>query len=488
MSLTDPAGGAFVAKLDPSGRGVYFFTFGGQWTDLSIGRDIALQEVATRDGIRVYAYVTGATNVADFPTTPGAFQRNYGGWLRDAFVAKINPEGNALVYSTLLGGDGDESGSSIAVDASGSAYVVGGTTSKNFPTRNALEPVSRTGPIEPTAFVAKLLPDGSNLVYSTHLGGTMASVAHGIALDAIGNAYIIGSTTATDFPTTAGVVQPDFGFSLCLLHNCSHAFITKLDASASTRIYSTFLYGYSDTEGVGIAVDASGNAYVTGSLVSLSFPLVGAFQSEQRGVNDTYVAKLNADASRLLYSSYLGGNRMGSALELADNEATSNIATDRFGNAYVTGYTNSPDFPTTPDAFQAKYPGGMCGPVPWVGPCSVGFITKIGPEGPGVVPAISLATTPGEVFAGGIVSATWAGIPTPGPHDELRLYPLGSGSDNFDHVAAWMTTGTAEGMLYLQLPATLNAGWYELRLLSPSPDSVLLHVIARSEPVRVLRP
>src|SRR5262249_27609743 len=262
----------------------------------------------------------------------------------------------------------------------------------------------------------------------------------------------------------------------------------KLDASASTRIYSTFLYGYSDTEGVGIAVDANGNAYVTGSLVSLSFPLVGAFQSEQRGVNDTYVAKLNADASRLLYSSYLGGNRMGSALELADNEATSSIAIDRFGNAYVTGYTNSPDFPTTPDAFQPKYPGGMCGPVPWVGPCSVGFITKIGPEGPGVVPAISFATTPGEVFAGGIVSATWAGIPTPGPHDELRLYPLGSGSDNFDHVAAWMTTGTAEGMLYLQLPATLNAGWYELRLLSPSPDSVLLHVIARSEPVRVLRP
>jgi len=128
MSLTDPAPGAFVAKLDARGQGVYLFTFGGQWADLSIGRDIALQEVATRDGTRVYAYVTGDTNVADFPTTPGAFQRNYGGYLRDAFVAKINPEGNALVYSTLLGGDGDESGSSIAVDATGSAYVVGGTT------------------------------------------------------------------------------------------------------------------------------------------------------------------------------------------------------------------------------------------------------------------------------------------------------------------------------------------------------------------------
>ena len=131
---------------------------------------------------------------------------------------------------------------------------------------------------------------------------------------------------------------------------------------------------------MGIAVDANGNAYVTGTLVSLSFPLVGDFQSAQRGVNDTFVAKLNADASRLLYSSYLGGNRVGSELALADDEATASIAIDRFGNAYVTGYTNSPDFPTTSDAFQARYPGGTCGEVPYVGPCSVGFITKSAPR------------------------------------------------------------------------------------------------------------
>jgi len=366
--------------------------------------------------------------------------------------------------------------------------VVGGTTSKNFPTVNALEPVSRTGPIEPSAFVAKLLPDGSNLAYSTHLGGTMASVAHAIALDAAGNVYIIGSTIAADFPTTAGVVQPDFGFSLCYNHNCSHAFIVKLDASASRRIYSTFLYGYGDTEGVGIAIDANGNAYVTGSVVSLSLPLVNAFQSEQRGVDDIFVSKLNADATRLLYSSYLGGNRMGSALALADDDAASSIAIDRFGNAYVTGSTKSADFPTTPDAFQVNYPGGTCGPVPWQGPCYVAFVTKISFDGPGLVPAISLRAEPSEVFTGSILGTAWAGIPTPGPSDELRLYPLGSGSDNFDHVARWMTTGVAQGVLNLEVPVTLNPGWYELRLLSPDPESTLLHVIARSEPIRLLRP
>ncbi len=131
---------------------------------------------------------------------------------------------------------------------------------------------------------------------------------------------------------------------------------------------------------MGIAVDANGNAYVTDALVALSFPLVGAFQSAQRGVNDTFVAKLNADASHLLYSSYLGGNRMGSKLALADDEATASIAIDRFGNAYVTGYTNSPDFPTTRDAFQGRYPGGTCGVVPYVGPAPSGSSQKSAPR------------------------------------------------------------------------------------------------------------
>jgi hypothetical protein len=205
-------------------------------------------------------------------------------------------------------------------------------------------------------------------------------------------------------------------------------------------------------------------------------------------VNDIFVTKLNADATRLLYSSYLGGNRMGATLQLADDDGGSSIAIDRFGNAYVTGYTKSADFPTTPDAFQVKYPGGTCGPVPWQGPCYVAFVTKISADGPGVAAAISLRAEPQDVFAGGILSAGWAGIRTPGPNDELRLYALGSGSGDFDHVARWITTGAGQGVLDLEVPINLNAGWYELRLLSPDPTSTLLHVIARSEPVRLFRP
>lgn len=486
-SYSDPTDGAFVAKLGATGAPLYFFTFGGEY-DLSEGLDIALQETVVAGQKRVYAYVVGQTNATDFPTTHGAFQSVYGGWRWDAFVAKINPQGTGFVYSTFLGGNDTESGNSIAVDASGNAYVTGSTVSRNFPTRNALQPEhGATGPLEATAFVAKLLPDGSDLVYSTYLGGWNESAAQGIAVDAGGNAYITGTTIASNFVTTPGVVQPDFGFNLCLGDQyCRRAFIVKLNASGSARVYSTFLYGFGYTGGNAIAVDANDNAYVTGWVQSNYFPIVKAFQSSRRGVSDAFVAKLNADASRLVYSSYLGGDPIGDTAALYDQDEGAGIALDALGNAYVAGYTKSADFPTTPDVFQPVYGGGMCGPTGLQGPCYDAFVTKISASGEGIVPPINLRALPADVPVGGTVTATWAGIPVPTASDELRLYTLASASGGYDHVAAWPTTGASSGTLSLALPPTLEPRWYELRLLSPDPDtSGLLSVIARSEPIKV---
>ena len=309
--------------------------------------------------------MTGDAGSTNFPTTAGAFQTSIGGPYGNAFVAKINSSGSALVYSTYLGGSGVDVGYGIAMDASGSAYVIGDAGSTNFPTTAGAFQTTIGGPYG-NAFVAKINPRGSALVYSTYLGGSGGDEGNGIAVDGSGNAYVTGSTFSTNFPT-ANALQST-------LNGTNNAFITKINASGSVLVYSTYLGGSYNDAGAGIAVDRSGNAYVTGITDSTNFPTLDALQPTFLGdSDDAFVAKINPRGSALVYSTYLGGS------PTADTGL--GIAADASGNAYVTGYTGSTIFPTTVGAFQTTYAGN-----------GDAFVTKIASEN--ALPTISAIPSP----------------------------------------------------------------------------------------------
>jgi uncharacterized repeat protein (TIGR01451 family) len=309
---------AFVVKLNAAGSALIYSTYlGGSSNDG--GHGIAVDASGS-------AYVTGLTVSGDFPTVNPLQLTSHG---VDAFVAKLNADGSALVYSTYLGGSGSDGGSGIAVDASGNAYVTGGTGSTDFPTVNPLQPTNHGGG---DAFVLKLNAAGSALVYSTYLGGSGYDGGSHIAVDTGGNAYVAGGSQSTDFPTV-NPLQPTN-------HGNLNAFVAKLNASGSALVYSTYLGGSGSNFDAadGIAVDAGGNAYVVGFTSSTDFPTVDPLMPQFQGGNyDAFVAKLNADGSALVYSTYLGGS---------NSDVGQAIAVDGSGNIYVTGYTNSTNFPT----------------------------------------------------------------------------------------------------------------------------------------------
>ncbi|MBB6731544.1 DUF7507 domain-containing protein [Cohnella zeiphila] len=326
----DGSSSAFVTKVNPGGNALVYSTFiGGSSFDL--GRGIAVDASG-------HAYVTGQTLSPDFPTTPGAFQTIIGA-AQDAFVTKLSPDGGSLVYSTFLGGEGADTGFAIAVDGAGSAYVAGGTSSVHFPVVNPLQGFIANE----HAFVAKINPAGSALEYSTFLGGHGTDEAHGVAVDGAGSAYVTGSTTSPDFPTTPGAFQ-------ITLNGVIGAFVSKINGNGSVLSYSTYLTGSGDDEGRGIAVDDLGQAYVTGSTTSFDYPTTpGSFQPFYGGgSSDAFVTKLSSDGSYQVYSTFLGGG---------ESDAGNGIVL-LSGFAYVTGNTASFNFPVTPDAFQSFFQGG----------------------------------------------------------------------------------------------------------------------------------
>jgi hypothetical protein len=305
------------------------------------------------------AYITGYTWSTDFPTTSGAYQTAFGGGSQDAFVTKLNATGTGLVYSTYLGGNHDDTGDGITVDSNGNAYVSGYTASTNFPTTSGAYQTTFGGYID--VFAAKLGATGT-LVYSTYIGGSDDEYGHGIAADSSGNAYVTGSTSSTDFPTTSGAYQTTNNNGL------TSVFVTKLNATGTGLVYSTFLgTGYSDS-GNGIAVNGDGNAYVAGNTNHDSiFPTTaGSFQTSAGAFNEGFVTKLNAAGSGLDYSTYLGGS---------GDESISSIALDPGGNIYVTGYTSGGTFPITPGAFQTTFGGGL----------RDAFVAKLNSTGTGLV-------------------------------------------------------------------------------------------------------
>jgi hypothetical protein len=394
---------AFVTKLDASGSSLEYSTLlGGRADDR--GNGIAVDPGGA-------AYVAGLTDSADFPTTAGAFDTTYGGG-GDSFVAKLAPDGSSLAYSTLLGGAGYDRGSGIALGAGGEAYLTGDTGSGDFPTTSGAFDTTFNGDVgENDVFVAKLDASGSSLAYSTLLGGSGYDRGNGIALDQEG-AYVTGDTTSKDFPTTSGAYDttPNGRF-------WENVFVTKLDASGSSLAYSTFLGGRHSDLGLGIAVDPGGAAYVTGNTSSRNFPTTRkAFDTSYGGKTDAFVTRLGADGSALRYSTLIGGRRVdegngiavdaegaayvtgwatspnfpatpkaydttlggggdafvsrlgpsGSALTYStfvggreEHDVGWGIALGQGGRTYVTGWTESSNFPTTREAHDRTYDSGF---------------------------------------------------------------------------------------------------------------------------------
>jgi hypothetical protein len=314
---TNQGGDVFVTKLSKSGDHLIFSTYLGG-VDGELANAIALDDNGN-------PYTTGITSSSDFPTQ-NPYQAHlsstaYG----DAFVAKLSNSGDSLIFSTYLGGSGGESGNGIAIDGYGSAYVTGYTTSLDFPVQNPFQSTYQGGYYD--AFVTKLT-NTCDIVFSTYLGGRDLDVAHRIAVDSSGYGYVTGITSSPDFPSQNPFQSYQGG---------TDVFVTKLHSLGDSLIYSTYLGGSSDDNTRGIAVNGSGNAYVTGMTFSSDFPTLNPFQGTMSiDHSDAFVTKLSNDGSDLIFSTYLGGH---------ESDVGSAIAVDKMGSVFVTGRTQSSDFP-----------------------------------------------------------------------------------------------------------------------------------------------
>ncbi len=420
----------FLTKIDPTGTSIIYSTFiGGN------GGNEYAQAIAIDGSGNVY--LTGGTNSTNFPGASGSsIQSSYGGGSRDAFAMKINAAGSAILYSTYLGGSDDEIGSGITIDGSGNAYVVGDTLSTTFPgVSGSSIQSSNAGGYD--LFVTKINAAGTALTYSTYLGGTGDDASSSIIVDGSGNAYISAGTNSTSFPgisgsslqssnaggydaiiakinaagtavswatflggsgddsasairldgsgniyvdgTTASSSFPGVSGSSIQSSNAGNGdvFVMKLDSSATSIIYSTFLGG-SDLEFTyngNLAIDSSGNAYLVGATLSTSFPGVSgsSLQPSNAGGIDGFITRINAAGTSIDFSTFLGGT--------GDDLLVEGVL-DGSDNLYITGWTYSSDFPTTAGAIQTTYGGGT----------TDAFVAKIGPPGSPVITSISPST------------------------------------------------------------------------------------------------
>lgn len=326
----------FVTKLNATGTAMIYSTYiGGSAAEFSYA--IAVDASGN-------AFVGGTTESGDYPTTAGAFDTSYNG-NGDGFVTKLDANGAALSYSTYVGGSFFETGTSLAIDSSGNAYLVGHTFfSFDFP----ITPGAYTTPISGTdVFVTKLDPTGASLVYSTKFGGGSADYCQAIAVDSSDNVYLTGSTDSGDYPTTAGAFDST--------HNGSvDVFVTKLNPSGTALVFSTFIGSTENEGGSALAVDSSGNVFITGTAFYFNpsnFPTTaGAYDTTYNGSDDVFVIMLDPSGSSLVYSTFIGAN--GSDIGKA-------ITLDSSGNAVVYGDTGSGTYPTTAGAFSTTHSGGF---------------------------------------------------------------------------------------------------------------------------------
>ncbi len=374
----------FVTKIKGNGSQLIYSTFlGGSQFDEAYA--IAIDPGGN-------AFVAGATTSNDFNTV-NAFQPNNAGGGFDAFLARINSQGSALAFSTYFGGTGVDIAYGVTVDGNNNGYITGNTFSTDFPTQNALQAANGGNS---DAFVARFNISGTALIYSTYLGGTGGDFGRGIAVDANAQAYVMGRTASTDFNTKNPLQSTNRGnFDV---------FVSKLSISGGQLVYSTYLGGTSDDLGFGIALDPSGNAYVTGDTRSTDFNTKNPLQAANRGGLDAFVTKINANGASLDYSTYLGGS---------GEDLASSIALDTAGNAYITGYTSSNDFPVV-GAIQAISKGGLEVFVSkiFADASSIAFNTYFGGNGSDTANAIAVDSS-GNAYITGATTST--NFPTRNP-------------------------------------------------------------------------
>ncbi len=322
----DGASDAFITKLNASGNALVYSTYvGGNENDRA--RGITIDAAGN-------AYITGESDKEEgFPRNGSAYQDKPTGAL-DAFVVKMNPTGTNYVYGTFLGGDNNDGGNDIAIDAAGNAYITGYTWSNNFPTAGG--PYDSTYNGGQDAFFAKFNTNGTALPYSTYLGGGGSDEGHGIVLDAAENIYMVGDTYSNTFPTSAGAYDQTHNGGM-------DAFVTSFDAGL-TLAFSTFFGGAGNDSGKDITLNSLGEIHIVGQAASGNLPFTGnAYQSTLDGASDAYLARFDSNATSLVYATYLGG---------AGNELGEGIAVDGADNMYIAGYTSSGDFDTTTGAYD----------------------------------------------------------------------------------------------------------------------------------------
>jgi uncharacterized repeat protein (TIGR01451 family) len=499
----------FVTKIDPTGGNIVYSTYiGGSGLDRADG--LAL------DG-NGNAYVVGRVDSSstNFPVTPGVIGPTYRGGDFDGVAFKLNAQGNALVYSTYIGAEDNDSTEGIAVDSAGSAYLTGGTRSQGFPVTGTGYQFTRSGDTD--AYLMRLNSTATGLIYSTFLGGGGTDRGSGVAIDGSGNAYVAGYTSSQDFPTE-NAFQNSFGGSfdafiakfdtnssgaaslifctylggtgddkaygiaidngasnvyvvgqtssnnLPLLSPAQPAFGGSFDAfiarisSTGTKIYTTYLGGTGDDRGTGIKVNSSGEAYITGFTSSTNFPTAAPLQISNGGGFDAFVAKLNSPGSAFLYSTYLGGSANES--NTTSGTSTNPIALDASSNAYITGYTTSTNFPTaTP--LQPASAGGQDA-----------FVVKITDAAPAADYSISIVPASRTVVPGGGTTYTVTATPVGGFTGTISVGASGFSNDStasFNPTTIVINDASAKSStLILTTTAATPPGTYSLNINTTS--------------------
>jgi hypothetical protein len=456
-------GGAFVTKLMPAGNALAYSTYVGGVTTNAIAVD--------RDG---NAYVAGSATPL-FAALPSSLQPHSATTQPTGFVLKLNATGSAPMYATFLGGSGSDEVTTIAVDATGTAFVGGWTASNDFP---AVNPIQRDAGGQKDAFVAKLDPAGSRLIYSTRLGGTLDDSINAIAIDAAGNAYVAGETYSADFPVKSAF-QPIKAGSHLINSSTGSAFVAKLTTNGNALVYASFLGGevcqtlcqvvfgslpqYRADAAYAIAVDASGHAYVAGIARSYTFPLVDSTSKRKQDDTDdsAFVAKVAASGTSLLWSTFI---RTG--FKEADNKwtrfppgAATGVAVDFSGAAYVTGDADSfSDFAPTAGAFRRTNSDNQ-GAV----------IVKLAGA-----PSMTLATSAArlDAYAPLTLTATLTGQPVSG---DVVFYANGASLGSAAFVGTTATLVTA-------LPAGIHALTAMARVANTNVDTPVVHQLIESSP------
>jgi hypothetical protein len=461
----------FVAKLNAAGNGLVYSTYlGGAGTANAADSPGGIKIDASGN-----AYVSGYTGSLDFPTTQGAFQTAYQGGLRDIFVTKLNTTGSELVYSTFVGSPNADYANNIAIDSSGGAYVTGYSNACTFPTPNGFQ--HDCGGKGQNLIVAKLNPAGSALDYATYIGYA-TSTGRNIAVNGAGEAYVTGfvqndeTPPSPTFPTTPGALQPSYG------GGGRDAYVVKLSADGSRLEYATYLGGADADQGQGITVDSIGGAYISGYTSSSNFHTSGcAHQTTNGGSQDAFVTRLDPSGN-LEYSTYLGG---------AGTESGDGIGVDGNGKVYVTGNTNSANFPTTTGAFEESNQGTVDA-----------FVSKLTPisDFPGSAKAVNAvsgtpqSTSIGDAFSthlqaqvvdtfGNPVSGVTVTFNAPGSGASATISPNTSITDctgNTGQVTATANNTTGTYQVLADVAGTgASVGTFQLTNTAGAPHSMAIY-------------